>query len=85
MGIGPLVWVDDYSLFLSSNDVQLLRASVYKHYQVHLSGRAWKFTRVLFVQPPSIEIQGMEEIREYFQKNGVVICMVLLYLELVVL
>lgn len=72
MGVGPLPWIDGISMFINSNDVQLLRSAVYKQYGISLSGREWKFTRVLFALP-STELVGMESIREYFQKNGVAI------------
>ena len=56
---------------MSMKDVQLLRSAVYKQYDIALSGREWKFTRVLFAIPSEIQLLDMERVREYFMKNGV--------------
>ena len=51
--------------------VDLLRASVYKHANVAMSQREYKFVRVLLAKPDSVELFGIEEVREYYKKNGV--------------
>ena len=49
---------------MDMKDVQLLRSAVYKQYDIALSGREWKFTRVLFAIPSEIQLLDMERVRE---------------------
>lgn len=73
-----LFWVDqsgfagESGLFAHPEELHLLRAAAYKHYNVMLPERRYHVSRVLFATPKGVEIAGMEEIREYFKKNGVV-------------
>ena len=48
-----------------------MRAAIYKHYAVTRPEYRLKSIRVLLATPQSIRIEGMEEIRTYFQRNGV--------------
>ena len=59
-------------MFAHPEELHLLRAAAYKHYNVMLPDRRYHVSMVLFATQKGVEIAGMEEIREYFKKNGVV-------------
>ena len=64
-------WIEEGGVFGRTDLVDLLRASVYKHANVTMSQREYKFVRVLLAKPDSVELIGIEEVREYYKKNGV--------------
>lgn len=64
-----LRWTEDGGAFLRRQDVDSLRAAMYKAQNVGMSGRGFKFVRVLFAT--TTRVPEMEEIREYYKKNGV--------------
>lgn len=70
--VGQSSFAGEIGLFSQPEEVHLLRAAAYKHYGVMLSERRYHVSRVLFAVPKGGELSGMEEIREYFKKNGVV-------------
>lgn len=66
--VSGLRWTNDGGAFLHQRDVDSLRAAVYKAQNVGMTGRGFKFVRVLFA---TTRVPEMEEIREYYKKNGV--------------
>ena len=64
-----LRWTADGGAFLRQRDMDSLRAAVYKAQDVAMSGRGFKFVRVLFATTK--QVPEMEGIREYYKKNGV--------------
>lgn len=66
--VSGLRWTNDGGAFLHQRDVDSLRAAVYKAQNVGMTGRWFKFVRVLFA---TTRVPEMEEIREYYKKNGV--------------
>lgn len=72
--VGESGFAGESGLFAHPEELHLLRAAAYKHYNVMLPERRYHVSRVLFAVPKGVEIAGMEEIREYFKKNGVM-CM----------
>ena len=71
IGVGQLQWISEGGSFLSAEESQWVRAAAYKHYATARPERRLKSIRVLMAVPESIEIQGMDAIRTYFQRNGV--------------
>ncbi|KAM7454797.1 hypothetical protein BLSTO_04444 [Blastocystis sp. subtype 1] len=70
IGVGQLQWISEGGSFLSAEESQWVRAAAYKHYATARPERRLKSIRVLMAVPESIEIQGMDAIRTYFQRNG---------------
>ena len=69
--MGRLQWLAEGGSFVIPAEVQWMRAAIYKHYAVTRPEYRLKSIRVLLATPQSIRIEGMEEIRTYFQRNGV--------------
>ena len=69
--MGRLQWVAEGGSFVTPAEVQWMRAAIYKHYAVTRPEYRLKSIRVLLATPQSNRIEGMEEIRTYFQRNGV--------------
>lgn len=64
-------WIAEGGAFVERYHVDLLRASIYKHANIAMSKREYKFVRVLLAKPDSTELSGIEGVREYYKKNGV--------------
>ena len=81
--LGPSRWAGEEGVFAHPVDVYLLRAAAYKHFNVTASPRRLTVSRVLLAYPETMEIGGLDALREYFTRNGVEYC-VGFHVELVV-
>lgn len=73
LSVGQSSFAGEIGLFSHPEELHLLRAAAYRHYNVLLPERRYHVARVLFAIPKGEEIFGMQDIREYFKKNGVVL------------
>ena len=81
--LAPSRWAGEEGVFVHPDDVHLLRAAAYRHFNVTAPPRRLTVARVLLAYPEALEIGGLDALREYFTRNGVAYC-VGFHVELVV-